>query len=446
MKARKGFILATTLAIITILTVAGVIGTYIVTKETRLTVDTSDSIKALKAAESGVEIALAKLKKGEIPSSPLNGTINGATYEVTVSEVSSGYSIVSVGEKDEAERTIKVFVQKVGTSFYPFAINGELKINDFNDLGSGGWTEAIVTVKEIPNELREALENANFTVNIRSIDINLPKVADLDTSNFYPPESECDYGNYNANATYSELHFEDQNGDGKIVVCGKNITLDRTLIRFNDDLTVAATGSIYFTPNTTLKKDTGSTSNLSLIAGGEMVFDRNSNIDFAGADAGFNILIYAKEGIVSEDTTGQWISISGNQNTENTSNLLILTPGEIKVNRDLVDDTAVTRKDVNFLIWADKGIYSSNGGFDISGHSETVRNFAVIVPDGNATFDRWQFTGSEDRSGLTYEDIINYCDDDTIPDFYRNIFCQLKDQIGGSSSRSRMQIKSWRIY
>lgn len=443
MKARKGFILATTLAIITILTVAGVIGTYIVTKETRLTVDTSDSIKALKAAESGVEIALAKLKKGEII--PCNGTINGATYEVTVSEVSGGYSIVSVGEKDEAERTIKVFVQKVGTSFYPFAINGELKINDFNDLGSGGWTEAIVTIKEISNELREALENANFTVNIRSIDINLPKVADLDTSNFYPPESECDYGNYSVNATYS-ADFEDQNGDGKIVVCGKNITLDNALINFNGDLTVVATDNIYFTPATTLKKDTGSASNLSLIAGGEMVFDKNSNIFFDGADAGFNILIYAEKGIVSEDATGPWISISGNQNKENTSNLLILTPGEIKVNRDLVDDTAVTRKDVNFLIWTDKGIYSSNGGFDISGHSETVRNFAVIVPDGNATFDRWQFTGSEDRSGLTYEDIINYCDDDTIPDFYRNIFCQLKDQIGGSSSRSRMQIKSWRIY
>jgi len=445
MKTREGFILATALAIITVLIMAGAIGIYVVTRETRLTIDTSDSIKALKAAESGVEIALVKLKKGEI--TPCNGTINGATYNVTVTEESGGYSIVSVGKKNEAERTIKIFIQKVGTSFYPFAINGELKINDFSSLGSGGWTEAIVTVTTngISSELKKDLESANFTVNIKS-NIDLPKVADLDTSNFYPPESECDYGNYNANLTYSKLRFEDQNGDGKIVVCGKNITLDRTLIRFNDDLIVAATGNIYFTPNTTLKKDTGSTSNLSLIAGGEMVFDRNSDIDFAGADAGFNILIYAKEGIVSEDTTGQWISISGNQNTENTSNLFILTPGEIKVNRDLVDDTAVTRKDVNFLIWADKGIYSSNGGFDISGHSETVRNFAVIVPDGNATFDRWQFTGSEDRSGLTYKDIINYCNDDTIPDFYRNIFCQLKDQIGGSSSESKMRIKSWRIY
>jgi len=443
MEARKGFILATTLAIITILTVAGVIGTYIVTKETRLTVDTSDAIKALKAAESGVEIALAKLKKGEII--PCNGNINGATYNVTISEESEGYSIVSVGKKNEAERKIEVFVQKVGIDFFPFAINGKLEINSFSNEGSGNWTEAEVTLQEISEELKAALENANFTVNIKSIDINLPKVADLDTSNFYFPESECDYGNYSVNATYN-ADFEDQNGDGKVVVCGKNITLDNALINFNGDLTVVATDNIYFTPATTLKKDTGSTSNLSLIAGGEMVFDRNSNIDFAGADAGFNILIYAKEGIVSEDTTGQWISISGNQNTENTSNLFILTSGEIKVNKDIVDDTAVTRKDINFLIWADKGIYSSNGGFDISGYSETVRNFAVIVPDGNATFDRWQFTGSEDRSGLTYKDIINYCDDDTIPDFYRNIFCQLKDQIGGSSSGSRLQIKRWRIY
>ncbi|SMP14240.1 hypothetical protein SAMN06265339_1298 [Desulfurobacterium pacificum] len=443
---RKALALPLILAIVFILFLLSGAVLKVVTTNTSSTAVTKDSIVALNAAESGAEEALAKIKSGAISSFPaqLNGEINGATYNVTIDRTVDGYYVVSTGTKGEAVRKVEVNLGKAGLDFYPFAVNGNFDINDLSSVGSGDWSDAVVAVKSISNSLKSDLEKLGFDVYIQN-NLDLPKVADLDVSKFYPPENECDYGDYNTNEVYKS-DFVDKNGDGKIVVCGKNITLDDSLIYFYNDIIIAAKGDIYFTRNTTLKKKVGSTSNLSLVAEGKMEFDLNSNIDFSGADEGYNILLYAKEGIYSDDKTGQWISISGNQNTENTSNVFILTPEKIEVNRDLIDDTATTKKDVNFLLWADKGIASSNGGFDISGSSKTVRNFSIIVPEGNATFDRWQFTGSEDRSGLSYKDIEKYCENDTsIPDFYRSIYCQLKDMIDKSSSGGFVVI-NWKVY
>jgi len=441
MKARKGFILATTLAIITILTVAGVIGTYIVMKETRLTVDTSDSIKALKAAESGVEIALAKLKKRGITSFPytFSGTISEANYNVTVSEESGGYSIVSMGKKNEAERTIKVFVQKVGTSFYPFAINGKLEIGKFQNTGQGIWTDAQLVAKDIniDNDTLSVFESANFTVEETLQELNLPKVADIDTSSLNcTSDISKDYA-LKANSNSIELVDLDTNSsiivsDGDII-CGRNIKVEGNL-RIDSSLVIKAEETLEFT--------------------------KDSRISLTGANSGFNLLLYAGKGIVQSDSS-TWgngnaeetnnktlIFISGNQNKESISNILILTPEEINVDKYLVKETGKTENDVNILIWADKGITSSNGGFFITGNSETVRNFGVIVADGNATFGSWRFMGEQSRSGLTYEEITNYCDDTTIPKPYRDVFCQLKDQIdgGSGSSGSSIVINKWKTY
>ena len=119
MKDRKGFILATVLAIITALTMIASFTTYVIMRKTRLTVAISDSIKALKAAESGVEVALVRLKEDNITCNEtlddiVNGTINNATYSVNMTEEGDGCLITSKGEKNGAIRIVEVkaFVNK----------------------------------------------------------------------------------------------------------------------------------------------------------------------------------------------------------------------------------------------------------------------------------------------------------------------------------------------
>ncbi|WP_456426981.1 hypothetical protein [Desulfurobacterium sp.] len=447
MKKRKALVLEVTLGVIAILSVIGGVTSYLINRETKGTKETKDAVIALKAAESGAETGLAWLKSGgNVFPTIINGTLGNADFMVTiVKNVNNTIELTSVGNLKTVSRKIIVLIKREST-FYPFAINGDLTINTFKDTGSGSWSDAVVGVKAIDPSTESALTSSGFQI-IKSNILDLPKVSSINASSFYPPESICDYGNYETDETISFKDLADVNGDGKIVICGSNVTLDRSLINFSLDTTIAAKQNVTFTRNTTLKKDVGSASNLSIIAGNTAYFDRNSVIDFSGADDGYNILIYAGQEIESPDTTGQWISISGNQNTSNVSNVFLLTPGEINVNRDLIDDTATTRNDVNFVIWADKGITSTNGGFDISGSSATVRNFSVIVADGNATFDKWQFTGSEDRSGLSYSDIESYCTNGTslgIPDFYKNIYCELKNQIDSESGN--FKIISWKVY
>ncbi|SNR59303.1 pilus assembly PilX N-terminal domain-containing protein [Desulfurobacterium atlanticum] len=443
---RRGLVIETTLAFVAILSLLGGVAGYVISRETKTAKSTKDSIKALKAAQSGVEEALVKLKNG-VGTFPyaFNGTIDGSYFYVNLTKNSdNSITIISTGKTSNALRKVEVKVEKTGI-FYPFAINGLFKINDFDNTGSGNWTEAEAGVKTIDNNTYEELTDIGFKITISNT-LDVPKVADIDSSIFYPSESECDYGNYNTDLVVKN-DPEDVNNDGKIVVCGKNITLDDALIYFNKDTVIAAKGNVTFTPNTTLKQKVGSASDLSIIAGDTAYFDRNSNIDFSGADEGFNLILYAKNEISSPDTTGQFISISGNQNTANVSNVFIMTEGEINVNRDIIDDTATTRNDVNFVLWGDKGINSENGGFDIAGSSSTVRNFSVIVANGDAVFDHWAFSGSEDRSGLSYKDIVNYCLNGTslgIPETVKQLYCELKTQIETGSGE--IKIIYWKEY
>jgi len=443
---RKGITFITVLGTIAALSIAGAIGVYVTNQRTKSTVSTRESIKALKAAQSGAEEALVRLKNGfnTFPYT-FNGTIDGSGFEVNLTKnPDNSITIISTGKANNALRKVEVKVENTGI-FYPFAINGLFKINEFDNTGSGNWTEAEAGVKTIDNNTYTELIDNGFKITVSST-LDVPKVADINTSIFYPLESECDYGDYNTDLTVKN-DPEDINNDGKIIVCGKNITLDDALINFDKNTIIAAEGNVTFTPNTTLKQDVGSASNLSIIAGDTAYFDSNSNIDFAGADEGFNFILYAQDEISSPDTTGQFISISGNQNTANVSNVFIMTEGEINVNRDLIDDTATTRNDVNFVLWADKGINSENGGFDIAGSSSTVRNFSVIVADGDAVFDHWAFSGSEDRSGLSYKDIVNYCVNGTslgIPETAKNLYCELKTQIETRSGE--IKVIYWKEY
>ncbi len=447
----KAYILISVLGFILVFMVLGAAVTEMVTADTNLQINLKHSKQALAAAEAGVQRTLGLIANNKLDSYctkvntdnyTCNGTLSGnmnylANIDLANSTIEAqGFFVDS---------TYSIYVEfKKGRDFYSFAVNGKFDISDFSSVGKGeNWSDnTTVGVKEIDQTLAEDMRNKNFDIEIRS-DLDLPRVSDINVNLWKPNSSSCDYGDFSSDITIS-ANLIDKNGDGKVVVCANNLSLDDSLIYFQNDLIIFAEGDINFTRNTTLKKRTGSDADLTIISLGKMNFDDNSNIDFAGADAGYNILLYAKEGIESDDTTGQWISISGNQNTDRISNVFILTPDKVEVDRDLIDDTAKTRNDVNFIIWADKGIESTNGGFDISGSSDTERNFSIIVADGDANFDRWQYTGSETRAGLTYEKIVNYCNSTDIPEFYRNIYCELKDQIENGDGK-KIKIISWRV-
>ncbi|WP_163327691.1 pilus assembly PilX N-terminal domain-containing protein [Desulfurobacterium thermolithotrophum] len=458
MKAKEGFILTTTLAIITILTIAGAIGLYIVTKETRLTVDTSDSIKALKAAESGIEIAIIKLKNRLITSFPysFSGTIDNATYIVTLDVNGNSFIIDSEGKKNDAERRIVASVEKKGSTFFPFSINGKLKINRFHNKGrSRSWTDAQLGVKIISEELKRAFEESAFTVKVDPSGFDFPKASNINIS----PEKYCSDVELNKdkNLTLSDLKELLKNKSGNVFICGKNISIGGTgsenALDFDADLFIVAkenvtiSSELKFTGN---KQSDNSADNLSFIAGGQIIFNSNAGIDFSGSQEGYNILLYAQKGIEST-SFNDLIKISGNQNTEYTSNVFIITPETVRTKGNLIFEPSTTKKDVNFLIWADKGIESEQGGFKITGNSGNTfgnneRNFSILVSNGNVSLNSWFFAGQEQRSGLSYYEIKYYCEEDTtIPSFYKNIYCQLKDMIDGRDSKT-FKIKSWKIY
>ncbi|NPB03897.1 MAG: hypothetical protein GXO39_05740 [Thermotogae bacterium] len=447
--ARKGFVLPAALIVLLVLIVMGAMASKVIVTETRNIAASNEAIDALKAAESGVEEALVKLKNKAFSSFPasFNGTINGATYNVVVNQSGQLFSIVSTGVKGRSVRRIEVNGKFGGANFYPFAINGQFNIGTTGS-HSPDWDEATMVVKTIDNGVKNWLEDHKFDV-FPGFVPELPKAADLDVESMYPDEEDCDYGDYSSDVTISHVKgkdgLEDKNGDGTIVVCGTNIVVDDALNV--NDLVLAAKEDIEINDEIT-DKGRKEAWELEIIAGDDLIFGDNahSKVKYTGkTDDGYNVFIYAGDTIEKTGGAGALLEVKGRQNTDAISNAFIVTPGEIDVKAKLVHQTGKTDLQTNYIVWADKGVSAEN--IHVTGKGTKERNWAMIVADGDATFDKWQFMNNTNPSGLTYNEIKNYCDNGQslgIPQFYRKLYCDLKTLIENSSSE--IQIEGWRVY
>jgi len=440
---RRGFALPTVLGILFILLVLGTIVSLAVVKTTENYTMSKDAVVALHAAESGVEEALVKLNNGSITSFPytFTGSLNGATYQVEVTQTSTGYLIRSTGQKGRASRFVEVAVKPGGGVFYPFSINGKF---DITDMDSTAWTDAEMAVVDIDNEDKELLEEAGFEVNQFSF-LDLPKVSEIDESKIFDPldNSNCDVGNplmdifiTSANASFLE---------GK-VVCGRNVIIASDIDV--DNLFVLAEEDIYVNGEIS---DKGRKDNweVTLAAKDKVIF--NDKIKFTGkTDGGYNLLVYGGEAIEADRFSQGIITVTGNQDASKVSSIFFLTPGYICSESTFLWDTGSTKKGVNFVIWADEGVnISDRDSIHLTGSVPDgyERNFAFIVADGDVFMNKLNFKRNTHPSGLTYEEIKDFCENgDTldIPDFYKNLFCELKRQIDNGGGGG-LTVVSWKV-
>ncbi len=477
-REKRGMVLAAVLGVLAVLSVAGAVATYMITGETKSTSSTKSSVEALKLAESGAEVGLTSLKNNyftsfsEIDPSNINSlparirnangfseiqarvnngeiseiylsqpqNLNNGEYQVAIFRGTDGtYTIISVGEKNNSLRVVEVVTESNGT-FYPFSINGKF---DVGNLNSDDWTEAEMGVAEINSELKTELENIGFKIHSIT-NPNLPKAAEINATALYPDESACDYGDYNSDITISSAP-SDINRDGTVTICGKNITVNTAI---NEDQLILAAKKDIYVNNEITDKGHKSEWNLEIIAGENLVFGTSSHskIKYTGkTDNGYNTLIYAGESIEKSGGSGGLLEVKGRQDTSTISNVFIVTPGTIDVNAKLVHQTGKTDLLTNYIIWADKGIYAEN--IHVTGKGTQGRNWAMIVADGNATFDKWQFAKNTNPSGLTYQEIKNFCENGTalgIPSFYSDLYCELKNQIDSNGGLGK--IKEWKVY
>ncbi|WP_022846279.1 MULTISPECIES: hypothetical protein [unclassified Desulfurobacterium] len=155
-RIRKGFVLITTLGVITVLSIAGGIATYLISKETSGTKSTKESTSALRIAESGAEIALSHIKQNDLntltqidPSTyQITGNITNGNYTTIIKENANGtYTITSVGTFNGNHRTIIINAEKESGEIKSFAAAGTLTICNFDNLGRPGsrvWTNQTV--------------------------------------------------------------------------------------------------------------------------------------------------------------------------------------------------------------------------------------------------------------------------------------------------------------
>lgn len=64
-----------------------------------------DTVQAVYAAESGIEIAIAQANTGNVPSGSLTGTVGGAFYTTTVARDGAQLTITSDGLQQRPGRT-----------------------------------------------------------------------------------------------------------------------------------------------------------------------------------------------------------------------------------------------------------------------------------------------------------------------------------------------------
>ncbi|MEO2068941.1 MAG: hypothetical protein ABGX27_05460 [Desulfurobacteriaceae bacterium] len=186
---KKGYVLIGVLVISLLLSLGAITSMSVLRKETEVTKDTVTAKKALKIAESGMELALTKYKKTKSCGWTLNGNVSDGNYTVTATDTGGNCEIVSVGKYKDAVRTIKV-VAITGSSLAPFTINGNLSIKNFShaswspkwqaDMGLDG---SLSVNGKTGTAAMSILENAGFNFVSNG---DLPSFSDVP---FTPPPS-----------------------------------------------------------------------------------------------------------------------------------------------------------------------------------------------------------------------------------------------------------------
>ncbi|WP_297445854.1 hypothetical protein [Desulfurobacterium sp.] len=256
-KKREGIVLVTVLGVIAVLSVAGGIAGYVITKETKGTRTTKDAQQALLAAEAGAQRAISRIK-WEGNFSAFSGSLGNSGYNVSVvyNQTTGKGEIIATGAFNSASRRVVVNFWTSGafSSFaakdnftmdylsmdepFPditsFRTGGQFKTSPGNSLEFNGMAYNATFISKSPT-LGENVTLKPFTGGA-----SVPFVPSVTDTVFN--SGTCDYTDvtrvqgdkvYFSNGT--SLTFTDITGDGTVVLCNTNGGIESNGISYTGD-------------------------------------------------------------------------------------------------------------------------------------------------------------------------------------------------------------------
>jgi len=473
---KKGIAIVTVLSVMSILMLVGVVATYLIFNETQMTKTVKDSTLALKAAEAGVERALARLLKSNLDNG-FSGNLDTAFYSVSVSKISQDgmqetYEILSTGTVNNASRKIRVqiVVERSGI-FKPFAADGEIQIDKikinkpFASLlemwAANGFQ--IADYDEINNlSLGSSYLQSSWNINFVYDQAFTPSVKSLSLS-IPTSQINCDLGNFSSDLN-SISGVNDTNNDGKIVICGNNVTIDDSLIindsNYYDSIEVYAQNNIDV-QDEIKEKDSGhegNSFNVLLVAqDGDITFEDDAKIEQHGKSDTYNITVYAGKQIII-NSKSSFIDVTGRATSNEEGGVLIVAGEGIVTSEDYWSQADAGRihitgkEDTNLLIWSDGDIELKGVHFTGS-NEDNLRTLGFIAHSDDPENDphdilikKFHLTGSENKAGITVEDLQNWYQ--RADGLTKTIISGILQQIqaaGANTPPQLREVKFWRV-
>ncbi|WP_457568816.1 hypothetical protein [Desulfurobacterium sp.] len=256
-RKRKGIVLITLLGVITVLSVAGGVASYLITKETQGTKSTKSSQQALLAAEAGAQRAISRIKwegnfsafKGEIGKSGYSvvvaynqttgvgkiisrGALDGANRAVVVNFWTSG-SFSSFAAKDDFSMDY-LSIEEPFSNVTAFRTGGQFKTSPGNRLEFNGTAYNATFISKAPTL------GANVTLVPFTGGAAVPFIPSVTDTVFNP--GTCDYTGvtrvqgdvvYFSNGT--SVTLTDRTGDGTVVLCNTKGSIESNGISYTGD-------------------------------------------------------------------------------------------------------------------------------------------------------------------------------------------------------------------
>ncbi|WP_457567816.1 hypothetical protein [Desulfurobacterium sp.] len=269
-KEREGVVLITILGLVTVLSVAGGIASYLITKETRGTKSTKDAQQALLAAEAGAQRAISRIKwDGNF--SAFEGTLGNSGYTVRVSynSTTGKGTIVAQGSTNNANRKVVVNFWTSG-SFSSFAAKDNFTMDYLSINEPFANVTAFRTGGQFQTSPGNTLTfngtgyNATFVSKAKTLGDNVdlkpfiggaavPFVPSVTDTVFSP--GTCDYTNVSKIQAYAvyfsnktSAPIKDRTGDGEVVICNENGGIESEGISYlSEPVVVYAKGDIDIT-------------------------------------------------------------------------------------------------------------------------------------------------------------------------------------------------------
>ncbi len=465
---KKGIVIVAVLGIIALLMIIGISASYLVTNENVFSRNIKDAKMALAAAQAGAQRGLARLLNN-YQTINFSGALGQAQYNVTYQKVDQDgleetWEIDSTGTCNGASKVVVVrIVVKKNVPFVPFATDGKFNTakmqipNAFDSLleiwaASGFQIDKAVGVN--PSDINNLSYGQDYTVNswnVKFVHHEAPtpsvKSISFDVTNY---AGECDVGDFSKDISLSSTNLVDINGDGKVVICGNDVKIDKNVEITNDQFVVFANKDIIVDEKLD-EHGNNPIFDVALFANQDVVFEDKAEIEHHGKADTYNITAYAGDEIKSD--TDHFIHVTGFSTAEQKANIFLVSKNGIDASDANIHYTG--KESNNLLIWSDGDI--TLGKWHATGSSgDEVRKVGIIAhsddpirdPSDITFTEKIHITGSHHMEGLTVDDIQKWYEQLPEGDPTKAILAGMLSQISSSNTNVTLTLQKidfWRV-